>query len=153
MYESFRLVELVIVMVFGNVEDEKTLSTLIFMKSKLRNWLTTHLDLVVRMYTQDFFTLQSFPFYMAIIEWNEEKSTTSWSYNLCMWYGILWFVDSIYRLGFWYLCVLFCRFAFHWYGKIHLWIRVWFPWKAKKVVGFCSNNNNMKLSSNNNMKP
>jgi len=47
MYESFRLVELVIVMVFGNVEDERTLSTLIFMESKLKNRLTTHLDLVV----------------------------------------------------------------------------------------------------------
>jgi hypothetical protein len=82
MYESFRLVELAIVMVFGSVEDERTLS--IFMKSKLRNQLTTHLDLVVRMYTQDYFTLQSFPFYMAFIEWNEEKFVMGSNCKLCM---------------------------------------------------------------------
>jgi len=58
----------------GSVEDERTFSTFIFMKSKLRNQLTTHLDLVVKMYAQDFFTLQSFPFYIAITEWNEKNS-------------------------------------------------------------------------------
>ncbi len=47
---------IIIVMVLGNVEDERTFSTLTFMKSKLKNQLTTHLDLVVRMYAQDFFT-------------------------------------------------------------------------------------------------
>jgi hypothetical protein len=57
MFELFKLVELVIVMVLGSVEDERTFSTLTFMKSKLRNRPTTHLDLVVRMYAQDFFTL------------------------------------------------------------------------------------------------
>ncbi len=57
MFELFKLVELIIVMVLGSVEDERTFSTLTFMKSKLRNQLTTHLDLVVRMYAQDFFTL------------------------------------------------------------------------------------------------
>jgi hypothetical protein len=56
MFEFFRLVELVIVMVLGSVEDERTFSTLTFMKSKLRNHLTTHFDLVVKMYAQDFFT-------------------------------------------------------------------------------------------------
>jgi hypothetical protein len=84
MYESFRLIELAIVMVLESVEDERTLSTLIFIKSKLRNRLTTHVDFVVRMYTQDFFTFQSFPSYMVIIEWNEEKSVMGWSYKLCM---------------------------------------------------------------------
>jgi hypothetical protein len=37
MYEYFRLVELAIVMVLGSVEDERTLSTLFFIKSMLRN--------------------------------------------------------------------------------------------------------------------
>ncbi len=97
MYGSFRLVELAIVMVLGNVEDERTLSTFIFMKSKLRNRLTTHLDLVVKMYTQDFFTLQGFPFYMVIIEWNEKKFVMGWSYKLCMRYETLWFVKFVCR--------------------------------------------------------
>jgi hypothetical protein len=61
-------------MVLGNVEDEKTFFILTFMKSKLKNRLTTHLDLVVKIYAQDFLTFQSFPFYIAITEWNEEKS-------------------------------------------------------------------------------
>jgi len=32
-------------------EDEKTFSTLTFMKTKLQNWLCEHLDLVVCMFT------------------------------------------------------------------------------------------------------
>jgi hypothetical protein len=74
MFEFFKLIELLIIMVLGSVEDERTFSTLTFMKLKLKNHLTTHLDLVVKMYAQDFFTLQSFPFYTTITEWNEKKS-------------------------------------------------------------------------------
>jgi hypothetical protein len=95
MYEYFRLVELAIVMVLGSVEDERTFFTFIFMKSKLKNQLTNHFDLVMKMYTQDFFTLQSFPFYMATIEWNEKKYAMGWSYKLCMQYGTFWFVNSV----------------------------------------------------------
>jgi hypothetical protein len=40
-----RLVELAIVQVIGSVEDERTFSTLIFMKSKLLNRLTRHLNI------------------------------------------------------------------------------------------------------------
>jgi hypothetical protein len=36
-------------MAMGSVEDERCLSNLGFMKNKLRNKLTTHLDLVVIM--------------------------------------------------------------------------------------------------------
>jgi hypothetical protein len=46
----FKLFELTIVVVLWSVEDEHTLSTIIFMKSKLRNLLTTNLDRVVKMY-------------------------------------------------------------------------------------------------------
>jgi hypothetical protein len=49
-FEYFKLVELAIVVVLGNVEDELTFYTVTFMKSKLRNRLTTNLDLVVRMH-------------------------------------------------------------------------------------------------------
>jgi hypothetical protein len=61
-FEYFKLVELAIVAVLGSVENELIFSTVTFMKSKLRNQLITNLDLVVRMYVQDFFTLQTFPF-------------------------------------------------------------------------------------------
>ncbi len=65
--------EIAIVMVVGSVEDEKTLSIVSFMKSKLYNCLTTHLDLVVQMYTQKFYKLETFPFYMTIKEWGKKK--------------------------------------------------------------------------------
>jgi hypothetical protein len=65
-FEYFKLVELKIVVVLGSVEDEHTFFTITFMKSKLRNRLITNLDLVVKMYVQNFFTLQTFPFQIAI---------------------------------------------------------------------------------------
>jgi hypothetical protein len=49
-----KLVEIAIVMVLGNMEDERTFSMIRFIKSKFYNYLTTHLDLVVRMYAQQF---------------------------------------------------------------------------------------------------
>jgi len=61
----FKLVEFAIVVVVGNVEDECTFSTIIFMKSKSRNHLTTNLDLVVSMYVQCVFILQMFPFHIV----------------------------------------------------------------------------------------
>jgi hypothetical protein len=74
MFKFFRLVELVKSMVLGSVENETTFFTLTFMKSKLTNQLTTHLDLVVKTYVQNFFKFQSLQVYTIIIEWNEKKS-------------------------------------------------------------------------------
>ncbi len=45
------IVEIVMVQVLGSSENERTFSNLTFMKSKLRNRLTAHLDLCVRMFT------------------------------------------------------------------------------------------------------
>jgi hypothetical protein len=69
-------------MVLGSVEDEHAFSTFTFMKSKLKNWLTIHFDVVVRMYEHDFFTLKIFPLYIAIIERNERNLTMSWGCKL-----------------------------------------------------------------------
>lgn len=46
-----------IFLVLGGVEDEHTFSNLAFMKTKLQNQLTTHLDLIVHMYVQTFYIL------------------------------------------------------------------------------------------------
>jgi hypothetical protein len=46
------LAEMVVVQIVGSVEDECCFSTLAFIKLKLRNRLTTHLPLVVRMFAQ-----------------------------------------------------------------------------------------------------
>jgi hypothetical protein len=43
--------------VLGSMEDERTFSTLYFMKSKLINRLNEHLHMVVHIYPQTFFTL------------------------------------------------------------------------------------------------
>jgi hypothetical protein len=46
-----------IVLVLGDMEDELTFSNLAFMKIKFQNQFTTHLDLVVHIYVQPFYTL------------------------------------------------------------------------------------------------
>jgi hypothetical protein len=60
--EYFALVELFVVMILGSAEDEHCFSTLSFLKSKLHNRLIKHLDWVVRMFAQEHYTLNSFPF-------------------------------------------------------------------------------------------
>jgi hypothetical protein len=52
-----KLVELAIIDVLKNVENKCTFSIINFMKSKLRNQLITNVDLVIRMYAWDLFTL------------------------------------------------------------------------------------------------
>ncbi len=63
--------EVVAVMVLGNVEDECYFSTLSFMK--LHKWLTTHFNLVVRMFAQDHYTLDTSPFGDATKDWANNK--------------------------------------------------------------------------------
>jgi len=67
--EYFRLAEIAIVQVLGSVEDERCFSSLAFLKNKLRNSLDTHLELVVGMYSQKLFSLESFPYDDAHSEW------------------------------------------------------------------------------------
>jgi hypothetical protein len=71
--EFMKVAEIAHVQVLGSVEDERTFSSLSFLKSKLRNRLTTHLDLVVRMFAQDFYTLNNFPYQTAIIDWKAQN--------------------------------------------------------------------------------
>jgi hypothetical protein len=46
----------------GFVEDERTFLTLTFMKTKLQNQLCEHLDLVVCVFAQPFYTIDTFPY-------------------------------------------------------------------------------------------
>jgi hypothetical protein len=50
----------------GFVEDERTFSTLTFMKTRLQNHICEHLDLVVKMFAQAFYTIDAFPYNDAI---------------------------------------------------------------------------------------
>ncbi len=43
------------------------------MKFKLHNRLTMHLDLVVRLFAQEHYTLDNFPFQDAIKEWSDNQ--------------------------------------------------------------------------------
>jgi len=69
-----QVIELVIVQVIGSVEDERCFSTLTFMKTKLQNILTTHVELVIWIFSQKFFTFRDFPFGEAIQNWKDNKT-------------------------------------------------------------------------------
>jgi hypothetical protein len=69
----FQLIEIAMTQVLGLVEDEQTFSTLYFMKSKLKNRPNEHLHTIVGMYSQTFFTLNTFPYDMCFDDWKEEK--------------------------------------------------------------------------------
>ena len=59
--EFAKLAEIAIVQVLGSVEDERTFSSLSFLKDKTRNKLdNAHLSLVVGMHAQEVYTLKTF---------------------------------------------------------------------------------------------
>jgi hypothetical protein len=64
-FKIFKLVEIVMVQVLGSAEDEQTFSTLSFMKSKLKIHFNEHLHTIVGMYSQTFYTLNTFVRYNA----------------------------------------------------------------------------------------
>ena len=72
--EFIKLAKIAMCVVLGSVEDEQTFSTLSFMKSKLRNRLTGHIDTCVKLFSQEFFTIETFPVSKAITSWREERS-------------------------------------------------------------------------------
>jgi hypothetical protein len=56
-----KVVLLVVVQIMGSMEDDKTFSTLMFLKTKLWNQLFEHLDLKVCMFAQLFYVVDIFP--------------------------------------------------------------------------------------------
>jgi hypothetical protein len=72
-----KLAEIVIVQVIGSMEDEHTFNTINLMRLKLRNRFTSHLDLVICMFSQHFYTLENFAYDVVIQAWKE----------MCVWYG------------------------------------------------------------------
>jgi hypothetical protein len=69
MFEPFKLVEISIVMVLSSMEDEWCFSIVYFMTPMLRHKLTNHFDLVVNMFAQDQYSIDTFPFGDAIKAW------------------------------------------------------------------------------------
>jgi hypothetical protein len=66
--------KLVVVQIKIFVEDEKTFSTLTFMKIRLWNCLCEHLDLVVHMFAQPFYIVNIIFYDDAITTWMNEKT-------------------------------------------------------------------------------
>jgi hypothetical protein len=57
------------VTVLTSVEDERTFSTLSWMKSKVRNLLNGHLDCTLRVFSQSWFPVTNFPYQLAVDHW------------------------------------------------------------------------------------
>lgn len=76
--------------VFEYVNDEHNFFIIAFMKIKLCNELKQHLDTIICMFVQEFFTHENFPNHMAIISWRDQKmqiGATTWDH---MSTGFLW---------------------------------------------------------------
>jgi hypothetical protein len=71
--EYFKLATMALILMLGSIEDEKAFLTVSFVKSKLRNKLVEHLPLCVKMFTQKFYTLRSFPYQEAVDIWKVQK--------------------------------------------------------------------------------
>jgi len=71
--EFFKLSNLAICAVLGSVEDERTFSTLGYMKSKVRNRLAGNLDTCVKLFAQPWYTQETFPYGAAIAHWSDAR--------------------------------------------------------------------------------
>jgi hypothetical protein len=71
--EYMKLAEVAVTVVLGSCEDERTFSTLSFMKSKVRNRLHGNLDTCIRLFSQGWYTLESFPYHQAFDNWREAR--------------------------------------------------------------------------------
>ncbi len=67
------MVDIIVIQMLGLLEDEQTFFTFFFMKSKLRNRRNEHLNIVVGMYFQTFYSLNSFPYNACFEDWKEQK--------------------------------------------------------------------------------
>ena len=68
------MAEIAITAVLGSVEDEHKFLNLAFIKSKLRNRLGVNLDTCVRLFSQGFYSQDTFPYQEASTLWREECS-------------------------------------------------------------------------------
>jgi hypothetical protein len=72
--EFIKLVKITSVHVLGSVKDEWCFSAMAFIKNKLRNHLSCHLDLCTWFYVQQIYKLEDFPFEEAITFWGNMKT-------------------------------------------------------------------------------
>jgi hypothetical protein len=94
----FVLAKLYLVMILGNVEYEHCFSTLSFLKSKLHSRLTKHLDLVVKMFPYDHYTLD----FLTRMPWKIRMS-------------IRWGMHHTTRFLICYVSISWCKFFYYFY--------------------------------------
>jgi hypothetical protein len=68
-----RLAEIAITTILGNVEDERTFSSLKFIKSRLQNRLEGNLNTVVKVFSQGYYNLENFSYADAYSHWQAAK--------------------------------------------------------------------------------
>lgn len=68
----FKLVEIFMVITLRYAKDEQT-STLSYIKTKLKNCLIIHLDLIIKTNVQKVYSLATFSFYVVIQDWHSNK--------------------------------------------------------------------------------
>jgi hypothetical protein len=71
--EYMKVAQIAVTAVLGSYEDERTFSTLSFVKNKVMNRLQGNLDTCIRMFSQGWYTLESFPYNQAFDFWLEQK--------------------------------------------------------------------------------
>jgi hypothetical protein len=71
--EYMKLAQIAVTAVLGSCEDERTFSTLAFVKNKVRNRLQGNLDTCICMFSQGWYSLESFPYNQAFDKWSEQK--------------------------------------------------------------------------------
>ena len=73
MSEYFKLVDLCQTMILGSIEDERILSLVSFLKSKLRNRMDNNIVSCVRLYISNY-DINNFPYERALALWTSECS-------------------------------------------------------------------------------
>ena len=74
LFEFIKVAEIVVTTVLGSVKDECTFSMLGFTKSKLCNCLGSHLDTIVKIFSQPFYQQDTFPYHNAIMHWRKQRA-------------------------------------------------------------------------------
>jgi hypothetical protein len=70
LYPEYRkLAKIAVTHVLGSVEDERCFSSVRFLKNKLRNPLDNNLEVVVGMFSQRVFSLETFPYETCFDQW------------------------------------------------------------------------------------
>jgi hypothetical protein len=73
--KHLKVVEIAMVHVLGSIEDEQCFNFVAFLKNKVWNRLNNHLQQIVSMCTQFFFTLHNFPYENTYEIWSIVQST------------------------------------------------------------------------------